>query len=171
MEVTTHLTTLQIGVANMLRLHVNRPACWYNVQHYPSTGARNLSSYLGLNETDYVEVLLALKLVKKRGSEIRMCEDQWRHTFGNCLGDDNESLCNFEIIRQSHNDCKRMPWIKLGGEYDSVKYCPRKQPTNIKNWTFDQLERKYGIREGGVSEAALVLFAKNKLLDLRDEEE
>ena len=131
MEVTTHLTTLHTGFANMLRLHANRPACWYNVQHYPSTGARNLSSYLGLNQKDYVEVLLALKLAQKKGSNVIMCKDQWRHsTFGNCLGDDNESLCNFEITTQYHKACPRMLWIKLGGEHDSVKYCPRKQPAS-----------------------------------------
>ena len=42
-----------------------------------------------------------------------------------------------------------MLWLKLGGEYDSARCCPQKQPTSIKNWTFDLLESKYGIYEGG----------------------
>ena len=170
MEVTTHLATLQTSVANMLRLHANRPACWYNVQPFVSCGDSNLASYLGMNKDDYIEVLLALKLVKKRGRDIIMCEDQWWHTFAICLNDDHQPPCKFELTRQCHKECRRMLWIKLGGEDDSVKYCPRKQPANIKHCTFAQLQRKYGIFEDGVSEVAKVLFAKNKIAEMHDQE-
>ena len=103
-------------------------------------GDRNLPSYLGLNEEGYNSLLIKLKLARKCGQQVEMLQGNWTSFISNEYNGVPEY---YEITRFDYFK-SRMLFIKLGGKRDVNVYNPGKQqPTNVKAWTYENLERKY----------------------------
>ena len=164
MTFETHLDTLRFGLGKMLSIHADRPACWYTIPTCAEAGDRNLSSYLGLNEDAYNSLLIKLKLARKRGKRVEMLEGNWTSFISN---EYNGVPMFYEITRFNYFK-SRMLFIKLGGKHDANMYNPGKQqPTNVKAWTYENLERNFISDGNGMTgERTKLLFAMEKLSEL-----
>ena len=125
-----HLDLMRRGFFNMLQMHANMPAYWYNIQHHSALGAQNLSSYLRLDDMEYMDVLLLLGLAKRHGKSIRIQHNEWTNLEGLLS---SELSFDLKVTPYYHKECPRMLWVPLGGAHQTgIGYHLGNQPENIR---------------------------------------
>ena len=132
-----HLETMRVGFMNMLKMHADRQASWYNIQHIPSQSSQNLSCYLGFNEDEYNEVLLALGFTRLRSGKVQLQRNSWEQLVASLN-------VEFPVLLENkfHKKCRGMLWIRLGCvPKNGEVYKPGKEPSTVKKLTFLTLER------------------------------
>ena len=93
----------------MLKMHANRQASWYNIQHISSLSSQNLSCYLGFKEHEYNDVLLALGFARLHSGKLQLQQNAWEQ-----LVDSLDVECPILLENKVHKLCRGMLWIRLG---------------------------------------------------------
>ena len=129
------LTTL---LQKSLQIHDNSRMWFYHI-NYVKDSPCNLSSYLGLEENEYIAVMHGLNLMKKTASGNHISGNKWDLLLNGC----NMNTCRLHITQVSSEDGipkKRLKWIGLG-EYreGEEKYDVPKQ---FKVWNDQKEEAK-----------------------------
>ena len=72
------------GLANMLLLHQDRPACWHHLQHVQNSD-QNIFTYLRMSENEYNDMLLACKLGRQmyKDKPIQHLKNNWEDLLKN----------------------------------------------------------------------------------------
>ena len=72
-----HLETMWLGFMNMLKMHADHQASWYNIQHISSQSSQNLSYYLRFKEHECNDVLLALGFAWLCSGKLQLQRNAW----------------------------------------------------------------------------------------------
>jgi len=138
--------SISLGLAKMLLMHESRQACWYHIHNEPKSD-RNLSTYLGLDESDYDQVLMACSLSTRRSGVANPTyynsKDKWKAF---CISQDlPPEQYHMMIQRDSkRSNFKRLLWIRLGiCKSNQDNYSPLTQPEDVKIWSCESIEQKF----------------------------